>query len=104
MFASIQAALAVAFAVINVVRNLLPDLIGLVDDVHKSMPDGSTAQKVGHVETILRASLSTVQDLPVSVDQVIPALLSIAARHFDAKPAAVPVVDLSTTYHPDPVA
>lgn len=91
MFASLSALFTGALGLIHVVRAVLPDVIVLADDVHNSLPAGTpTEQKVAHVETILRASLNTVQELPVSADQVIPALVEIVTSHLAAKLAPAP--------------
>lgn len=88
MFATILAAMTNVTTVIGMVRAVLPDVINLVEDVHKAMPASPTADKVAHVEDVLKTALADVSALPTSPLEVLPALLGIAARHFDILSAA----------------
>jgi hypothetical protein len=81
MFAEIQALLSIAGTIISVVRAMLPDVIALVGDVHDALPNGTTADKVEHVEQVLKVALADMKDLPVSASDILPALLGVAERH-----------------------
>lgn len=96
MFSTIATALSTGLSFIQIIRQMLPEVIALVNDVQTAFAGSesvTTKQKVDHVEGILQAALEATNGLPVSVDKLLPALVALAASHLDAlnpAPATAP--------------
>ncbi len=84
MLQAIQAALAI----IQVVRQLLPEIIALVGDVETALPaSGQGAQKLDIVKNVLQTSLGDLTGFSVTFDALWPTVQAVIAAHVAATKA-----------------